>query len=223
MNTTAEIHETLVELEQTTGTQVPKPAGVRPRIQRTNARLRLDPRTERLSTYTLALAQAMGLATDRASRVEAAAALHGISRINTPVRGSAAKTSRQKTTAGTSAGHPQLAADLIGKLHGFEACVPIIRYHHECYNGSGYPEGLKGNRIPLEARLLAVTDWFTEATTDQPDKPALPIREALDQLQQHSGTRFDPAIVTVFANVINSGIAGARREEAAGPRRRINR
>jgi HD-GYP domain-containing protein (c-di-GMP phosphodiesterase class II) len=222
MKTTTEIHEELVVAPQQTKSP-PAPRAPRPRIQRPKAKLHFYAQTERLTTYTVALAQAMGLPAPCVSTLGAAAALHDIGKIRTPDRRPAGKTSRHRTAAEEAPRHPEMAAELIGNLHGFAACVPAIRYHHECYDGSGYPEGLKGNRIPLEARVLAVTDWFSEVTTDQANRPALSMKEATAQIKQNSGTRFDPAIVTTFVDVVNSGLAGASREDPARPRRRVNR
>ena len=221
MKTTAEIHEALQYAQETANP--PSARGVRPRIQRPKAKLHFYAQTERLTTYTVALAQAMGLPAPSVSTLGAAAALHDIGRVNAPERRPAGKTSRHKHAVKATQKHPQMAAELIGNLHGFAACVPAILYHHECYDGSGYPERLKGNSIPLEARILAVTDWFSDITTDQATRPALSIKEALAQLKEHSGTRFDPAIVEVFVDVVNSGIASASREDPSRPRRRVDR
>ena len=222
MKTTAEFHESLALPRQAIRESTSEAASSRPRIQRPRAKLHFYAQTERLATYTVALAQAMGLPSSSVSTLEAAAALHDIARMTAPDR-PARTTTRQKKAAEQTTRHPQLAAELIRNLHGFTACVPAILYHHECYDGSGYPEGLKGNRIPLEARVLAVTDWFSDVTTDKPNKPALPIRQAIAELKENAGSRFDPAVVTAFIDVVNSGIATASREDPARPRRRVNR
>jgi len=221
MNNAAQTHETPVTAEQ--ATSPPTARTVKPRIQRPKPKLHFYAQTERLTTYTVALAQAMGLPAQSVSTLEAAAALHDVGRDPAPERRQASKASRRKQAAQTAQRHPQQTAELVANLHGFAACVPAILYHHEHYDGSGYPEGLKGEKIPLEARILAVTDWFSELTTDHPNRPAMTIKEALTQLRENAGTRFDPAIVTVFVNVIDSGIASAARQDPGRPRRRVKR
>ena len=74
-----------------------------------------------------------------------------------------------------------------------------IKYHHERFDGTGYPAGLKGENIPLDARIMAVADSFDAMISDRPyRKSALPVNEALEELKRNAGTQFDPKIVEVF-------------------------
>jgi HD-GYP domain-containing protein (c-di-GMP phosphodiesterase class II) len=83
--------------------------------------------------------------------------------------------------------------------------VPAILYHHERFDGTGYPQGLRGEEIPLEARVLAVPDCLADMTVDRPYKPALGWKEATEEIKRNSGTQFDPNIAKVFLGLMESG------------------
>ena len=78
----------------------------------------------------------------------------------------------------------------------------IARYHHEKWDGNGYPYGLKGNDIPIEARIVALTDVFDALTSNRPYKKAFSVDEALNIIRKESGTHFDPNIVNVFIEIL---------------------
>ena len=82
--------------------------------------------------------------------------------------------------------------------------IPCIRHHHERLDGSGYPDGLKGARIPLWARILAVADAFDSMTSDRPYRKALSRGKAIDELKRCAMTQFDPEIVRTFMDILGS-------------------
>jgi HD-GYP domain-containing protein (c-di-GMP phosphodiesterase class II) len=79
-------------------------------------------------------------------------------------------------------------------------------HHHERWDGGGYPEGLKGEEIPLEARILAIADSFEAMTSARPYRPALSIEEVVKELGQCAGLQFDPKLVEVFVGIIEAGL-----------------
>jgi HD-GYP domain-containing protein (c-di-GMP phosphodiesterase class II) len=95
--------------------------------------------------------------------------------------------------------HPAQSAHIIGAVARFAQYVPGARHHHERYDGKGYPDGLAGEAIPLDARILAVADAYDAMTSDRSYRPALSHAEALARLQADVGTQFDPACVAAFA------------------------
>jgi HD-GYP domain-containing protein (c-di-GMP phosphodiesterase class II) len=82
--------------------------------------------------------------------------------------------------------------------------IPIIRYHHERFDGTGYPEGLKERNIPLLARILCVADSFDAMTSDRPYKHAMEKEQAFAHVRQKAGTQFDPDVVKVFLKVFDT-------------------
>jgi HD-GYP domain-containing protein (c-di-GMP phosphodiesterase class II) len=83
--------------------------------------------------------------------------------------------------------------------------IPFIRHHHEHYDGSGYPDGIRGDQIPLEARILTVADSFEAMTSNRPYRKAMTPQEALGELQEKAGTQFDPRVVQAFCTVFEKG------------------
>ncbi|HZA92396.1 MAG TPA: HD domain-containing phosphohydrolase [Gemmatimonadales bacterium] len=94
--------------------------------------------------------------------------------------------------------HPAIGAEIVSRLEAYRQSVDTIRHHHERWDGSGYPDGLEGERIPLGARIIAVADAFDAMTSDRVYRAALPVDVAFAELAKGRGTQFDPQIVDVF-------------------------
>jgi HD-GYP domain-containing protein (c-di-GMP phosphodiesterase class II) len=95
--------------------------------------------------------------------------------------------------------HAAIGADIVGRLEAYKQSVDTIRHHHERWDGTGYPDGLEGEQIPLGARIIAVADAFDAMTSDRVYRAALPVDVAFAELAKGRGTQFDPQIVDVFA------------------------
>ena len=98
--------------------------------------------------------------------------------------------------------HPVLGAEIVANLAQSEAIAIIIRHHHERWDGKGYPDGLKGEAIPLGSRIIAVADTFEAMTADRPYRRALPMQTAYEEILRHSGTQFDPNVVRAFERAL---------------------
>jgi HD-GYP domain-containing protein (c-di-GMP phosphodiesterase class II) len=98
--------------------------------------------------------------------------------------------------------HTLKGADILSKSKALKPIIPIILYHHENYNGTGYPRGLSKEEIPLAARVMAVISAFEAMITKKPYRKALSISAAVEELRRNSGTQFDPGIVKIFCEVI---------------------
>jgi HD-GYP domain-containing protein (c-di-GMP phosphodiesterase class II) len=94
--------------------------------------------------------------------------------------------------------HAAIGAEIVSRLEAYKQSVDTIRYHHERWDGTGYPDGLKGEQIPLGARIIAVADAFDAMTSDRVYRAALPVDVAFAELAKGRGTQFDPQIVDVF-------------------------
>ena len=94
--------------------------------------------------------------------------------------------------------HPKAGARLLLRVAALRDAIPYVLYHHERWDGKGYPSGRAGEQIPLEARVLAVADAFDAMTSDRPYRRALSHAEALAEVERCAGTQFDPAIASAF-------------------------
>lgn len=102
--------------------------------------------------------------------------------------------------------HPDIGARIVEGIPFLQDALPVIRYHQERWDGSGYPLGLRGEQIPLMARLFAVVDAFDALTTERPYRTKISYNEAIDYLKEQSGALFDPEIVSAFADMISQGL-----------------
>ena len=98
--------------------------------------------------------------------------------------------------------HPSIAAEILRGIHALRGAVPAILYHHERYDGQGYPLGLKGEEIPLSARIIAVADVYQALVSDRPYRKGFSKQKALKIIKEESGKQFDPKIVKIFLKAI---------------------
>lgn len=103
--------------------------------------------------------------------------------------------------------HPWIATEILRDIHALRGSIPAILYHHERYDGTGYPLGLRGEQIPLAARIVAVADVYQALVSNRPYRKALSKRTALDIIKRDAGKHFDPRIVKVFLKLIRNEYA----------------
>ena len=161
--------------------------------------------SRRVNTYAVALAEAIGLSPDDVSKVSTAALLHDIGKIGIPDNVLNKKGKLDEENWEAIKAHPRLGANIVGNIPNLVPCVSSILHHHERWDGRGYPDGLKGEEIPLEARILAIADTFEAMTSARPYRPALSREEVVKELRQGAGTKFDPKLVEVFVGLIEAG------------------
>jgi HD-GYP domain-containing protein (c-di-GMP phosphodiesterase class II) len=101
--------------------------------------------------------------------------------------------------------HPQAGAQLVLPLRRFHDALPYVLFHHERWDGGGYPAGLRGRGIPAEARVLAVADTFDAMISERSYRPALTHQEALSEVERCAGTQFDPVVAELFVEVWAEG------------------
>ncbi|MCR3955385.1 MAG: HD-GYP domain-containing protein [Gudongella sp.] len=99
--------------------------------------------------------------------------------------------------------HPAIGAEIISKVNFLSDITTIVRHHHERYDGKGYPDGLSGEDIPIEAAILTIADSYDAMTSDRPYRKAMTPEEALSELQNNAGTQFHPDLVKVFVSIID--------------------
>jgi len=112
--------------------------------------------------------------------------------------------------------HPEIGRRLLEKIPFLKGAVPIVYSHHERWDGTGYPQGLRGEEIPLGARIFAVVDAFDAMTFDRPYSRAIPFEAAKTEIARCAGTHFDPAVVASFMRVPDAVLAEIRRKSVEG-------
>jgi diguanylate cyclase (GGDEF)-like protein/putative nucleotidyltransferase with HDIG domain len=153
----------------------------------------------RVQLYAVGLARAMGIDDQKQIKaIEAAALLHDMGKLAVPEHilnkpGKLTPAEFEKMKA-----HATVGADILSAIEFPYPVVPIVRHHHECWVGNGYPDGLAGTAIPIGARILAVVDCYDALTSDRPYRPALPDEEAIAILRERRGTMYDPFVVDHF-------------------------
>jgi HD-GYP domain-containing protein (c-di-GMP phosphodiesterase class II) len=108
--------------------------------------------------------------------------------------------------------HPVIGAEILGGVPFLENAAQIVRTHHERFDGSGYPDGLAGEDIPLAARIFALADALDAITTDRPYRPAAPLSEARAMIAAEAGTQFDPAVVAAFEELPDEALERIRAD-----------
>lgn len=155
-----------------------------------------------VTSYAVAIAQNLGMSERQLERIRQAAMLHDIGKIGISdaiLRKPARLTDEEYEEIKR---HAALGASFIESYSGLADLAPAVRHHHEWWNGQGYPNRLRGETIPLEARILAVCDAVEAMASDRPYQSAKPLSEILRELRRCSGTQFDPKIVDAFSQVV---------------------
>jgi putative nucleotidyltransferase with HDIG domain len=156
----------------------------------------------RVQKFALGLSAELGIADTRQLKaIEAAALLHDTGKLvvpehilNKPGRLTSGEFEKMKR-------HASAGADILSSINFPYPVVPIVRHHHESWDGNGYPDGLKGTQIPIGARILAVVDCFDALTSDRPYRPTLSDEEAIQIIVQRRGIMYDPLVVDTFVAV----------------------
>lgn len=160
--------------------------------------------SKRVTELTLHIARKMGFSEEELEHIYRGTLLHDIGKLGIPDEILHKKGPLTEQEMRVMRLHPQIAVDLISPIAYLKPAMNIPRYHHEKWDGTGYPHGLMGELIPLEARIYAVIDVFDALTNDRPYRKAMKKQEALEYIRSESGKHFDPAVVSVFMNEIEN-------------------
>lgn len=158
--------------------------------------------SERVARYAVETGRLMGLDSDELKNLHIGALLHDIGKIGISesiITKSDRLTAEEYETIKT---HPARGATILEPAVFLAEKVPLIRYHHERYDGKGYPEGLKGEKIPLLARIVCVADSFDAMTSKRAYRDVMPIKEAREEILRCSGSQFDPDVVAAFMKLL---------------------
>lgn len=168
----------------------------------------------RMAEMCIKIGKEMALTQEQLNMLELAAHIHDVGKIGTP-NAVLMKPGRLSDDEWVDIlKHPGLGANFLAGIDELSEVASIIRHHHEYMDGSGYPDGLKGNAIPMLARIMAVADAYEAMTSDRPYRKALSRYEALDELRLHTDRQFDLVVVNAMACVISRLDEQERREAA---------
>lgn len=169
--------------------------------------------SKRVREYAMALAEGLGMDTSEKKRLGTCALLHDIGKIgiSDEILNKQGRLTDQEWE--TVKAHPNLGATIAGHSSQLSPCISGILHHHERYDGSGYPDGLKGEDIPLESRILAIADAFAAMTYIRAYSEALSYDAAIEEMRKCSNTQFDPKLVEIFLNSIRQVIISEEKEK----------
>lgn len=154
--------------------------------------------------YATQIARALKLKQDEIDRVRQAAILHDLGKVGISDSILLKKAKLTKKEFAEIKKHPQIGADIIRPIHFMQEIIPLILYHHEKWDGSGYPTGIKGEVIPIGARIISIADVFQALTSDRPYRRAFSKRDAMEILRANAGKQFDPYIVKTFLKILKN-------------------
>jgi putative nucleotidyltransferase with HDIG domain len=160
--------------------------------------------SKQVARYAVLMAKKLGLHPNQVELVRKAGLLHDIGKLGVseaillkPDRLTPSEHNLVKQ-------HSLLGAELLENSRSLNELIPIIRHHHEYYDGRGYPDGFRGTEIPIEARILAVADAVEAMASDRPYRRGMTAQEILDELNKFAGTQFDPRVVKAFVQIARS-------------------
>src|SRR5690242_10316305 len=161
--------------------------------------------SERVSRFSMAIAQRLGLSDEETEKIRISALLHDVGKIaidDNILKKPAALTDEEYEIM---KGHPQKGYKIMNQIPAMKEFLPGMYMHHEMVNGKGYPQGLTGDEIPLMGKIVAVADTFDAMTTDRPYQKAMKFEDALARIESFVGTRYDPAVVAALSEACKEG------------------
>jgi len=175
--------------------------------------------SERVSRFSIATAQALGLPEDEVEKIRISALLHDIGKIGIDDRVLKKPSALTDEEFEIMKSHPQKGFKIMSQIPAMRDFLPGMYMHHEMINGQGYPQGLKNEEIPMQARIVSVADTFDAMTTERPYQQAMDLEAALTRLKSFVGTRYDARVVAAFiaateAGKIRPGVTRVNRKQS---------
>src|SRR6266536_2027129 len=161
--------------------------------------------SERVSRVSIAIAQRLGLPDDECEKIRVSALLHDVGKIGIDDKILKKPSALTDEEFEIMKQHPQKGYKIMSQIPAIKEFLPGMYMHHEMVNGQGYPQGLKGDEIPLMGLIVAVADTFDAMTTDRPYQKAMKFEDAVKRIQSFVGTRYDPDVVAAFTEACEDG------------------
>ena len=160
--------------------------------------------SDRVSEYSVLIGEKVGLSEDQIKTLRIGGLFHDIGKIGIPdsILQKQAKLTDEEYSEIKN--HPSIGAHILGAASTFKEIIPIVKHHHERFDGRGYPSGLKGEDIPYLARIAAVADTFDAMTSRRSYRDALDLQYVKDEIKKCEGTQFDPQIAEAFLEILEN-------------------
>ncbi|MGY4707942.1 HD-GYP domain-containing protein [Candidatus Bipolaricaulota sp. J31] len=158
--------------------------------------------SDRVAELSVKIAHKLRLPLDEIERIRAAARIHDIGKVAIPDKILLKEDKLTPEEMEVIKKHPVIGADIISGLEVYKDCVDIVKFEHERWDGSGYPEGLKGEQIPLGARIVAVADVYDALRSERPYRGKLSVDEAVEEIKRMRGRELDPKVVDALFEVL---------------------
>ncbi len=169
--------------------------------------------SDMIAALATGIALELGLPREEIERVRIAALLHDLGKLAVPPEILDKPTTLSNGEWQAIGEHPRIGQVILEQATALREAVPVVLHHHERFNGTGYPHGLRGQEIPLGARIVAVADAYHAMVHKRPYKEALTHDEAIDELRRHAGTQFDPEVIETFCGLYAEGVPPDGLEE----------
>lgn len=165
--------------------------------------------TDRVGAFAFAIGREIGFTPARLRDLVLAAQMHDLGKIGLPPyilqkRGALTESEWELIRQ-----HPRKGWEILSRVRDMESIAKIIRHHHERYDGAGYPDGLRGTEIPLDARIISVADTFDAMTSDRPYRARMTIEQAKAELERVAGEQLDPELVEIMKRLLSDGTLAA--------------
>lgn len=157
--------------------------------------------SQRVAELSRALAQKIGLTDEVCERVYLSGLLHDVGKIGVPEAVLTKPGRLSEEEFGAIKKHPEIGAQILGNIRQLQDIIPGVLYHHERWDGRGYPHSIAGETIPLMGRIIAVADSFDAMSSTRTYRPALPLETVLDEIKRCGGAQFDPALARLFVTL----------------------
>lgn len=160
--------------------------------------------SDRVSAFSVMLGKKLGLSKEDLHKLEIGGLFHDVGKIGVPDNILQKSDSLTEEEYSEIKSHPTIGAHILSTATIFKDIIPIVKYHHENYDGTGYPSRLKGNEIPYLARITTVVDSFDAMTSRRVYRNSLSIQSVIDEIAKNKGTQFDPEIADAFLDILRN-------------------
>jgi HD-GYP domain-containing protein (c-di-GMP phosphodiesterase class II) len=161
--------------------------------------------SERVARYSIAIGKNLQLPQKEMLNLRISSLLHDVGKIGIDDRILRKPGALSDEEFEIMKGHPAKGAAIMSGVAQLIDIIPGMKYHHEKWSGGGYPEGLEGEQIPMQARIVAIADTFDAMTTNRPYQKAMEVNYVVEKIKSFGGTRFDPRVVDAFVNAVKRG------------------